>query len=188
VVCVDEKPGCHVLERHPIRRAIPGSIEQQEFEYIRHGTVTLLFFLIVATGKMEMVVLEKKDAPYYVAALKGFHARHPKIVKTFLIQDNDAAPIAKDTKEYFAAHAKWWRPRFTPAHASWLNQAEILIHGLAARYLKRGSWRGRGDYIAHALRACAEYNRRYAAPIEWTWSNPKMRAWFEAHINHHSNQ
>ena len=33
VVCVDEKPNLQVLERRPIRRSIPGSIEQQEFEY-----------------------------------------------------------------------------------------------------------------------------------------------------------
>jgi hypothetical protein len=38
-VCVDEIPNHQVLERRPIRRAVPGSIEQQEFEYTRHGTV-----------------------------------------------------------------------------------------------------------------------------------------------------
>ena len=27
VVCIEEKPNCQVLERHPIRRSIPGSIE-----------------------------------------------------------------------------------------------------------------------------------------------------------------
>ena len=32
VVCVDEIPTFQVLERNPIRRAIPGSIEQQEFD------------------------------------------------------------------------------------------------------------------------------------------------------------
>jgi DDE superfamily endonuclease len=32
VVCRDEMPNKQVLERRPIRRAIPGSIEQQEFE------------------------------------------------------------------------------------------------------------------------------------------------------------
>jgi len=37
VVCVDEIPTFQVLERNPIRRAIPGSIEQQEFDYTRHG-------------------------------------------------------------------------------------------------------------------------------------------------------
>ena len=31
-VAVDEMPNLQVLERRPLRRAIPGSIEQQEFE------------------------------------------------------------------------------------------------------------------------------------------------------------
>src|SRR4051812_48165352 len=53
VVCVDEKPNCQVLERQPIRRSIPGSIERQEFEYTRHGTVNILAFLIVHSGRME---------------------------------------------------------------------------------------------------------------------------------------
>ena len=34
---------------NPIRRAIPGSIEQQEFDYTRHGTVNMLVFLVVHT-------------------------------------------------------------------------------------------------------------------------------------------
>src|SRR5271165_7199843 len=37
-VCVDEIPTLPFLERDPIRRAIPGSIEQQEFDYTRHDT------------------------------------------------------------------------------------------------------------------------------------------------------
>lgn len=38
VVCADEMPNLQALARHPIRRALPGAIEQQEFEYVRHGT------------------------------------------------------------------------------------------------------------------------------------------------------
>ena len=26
-----------------------------------------------------------------------------------------------------------------------------------------------------------EYNRRYAHPFEWTWTNQKMRQWFAEH-------
>ena len=33
---------------------IPGFDRAQEFEYIRHGTVNLLLFLIVHTGRMEI--------------------------------------------------------------------------------------------------------------------------------------
>ena len=54
VVCVDEIPTFQILERQPLRRAIPGSIEQQEFDYTRHGTVNMLVFLVVHTGLMEL--------------------------------------------------------------------------------------------------------------------------------------
>ena len=57
VVCTDEMPNKQVLERKPIRRAIPGSIEQREFEYTRHGTVNLLTFLVVHTGEMALACL-----------------------------------------------------------------------------------------------------------------------------------
>ncbi len=50
---------------HPLRRAIPGSIEQQESEYTRHGTVNLLMFLIVHSGRMELAVEPRKDAKHY---------------------------------------------------------------------------------------------------------------------------
>ena len=43
VVCADEMPNLQALERRPIRRAIPGSIEQQEFEYVRHGQTGRMF-------------------------------------------------------------------------------------------------------------------------------------------------
>jgi hypothetical protein len=72
VVAVDEKPNFQVLERCPIRRAIPGSIEQREFEYTRHGTVNLLFFLVVHTGRMEVAVESAKDAEHYIRELRAF--------------------------------------------------------------------------------------------------------------------
>lgn len=75
-VAVDEIPNFQVLERRPIRQAIPGSIEQQEFEYIRHGTVNLLLFLVVHTGRMEVAVEVKKDAEHYVRELRAFRRRH----------------------------------------------------------------------------------------------------------------
>jgi hypothetical protein len=52
VVCADEVPNFQVLQRRPIRRSVPGSIEQREFDYTRHGTVNILAFLVVHTGRM----------------------------------------------------------------------------------------------------------------------------------------
>jgi hypothetical protein len=75
-VAVDEMPNLQVLERRPIRRAIPGFIERQEFEYTRHGTVNLLLFLVVHTGQMEVTVEASKDAEHYVRGLRAFRRRH----------------------------------------------------------------------------------------------------------------
>ena len=89
--------------------------------------------------------------------------------------------IAGGTQRYFAESDGWWRPRYTPANASWLNQAEILIHSFKHYYLKRGSWRSQEQFKVHVLASWPEYDRRYAHPIEWTWTNQKMRQWFTRH-------
>lgn len=181
-VCVDESPNRQVLERQPLRRAIPGSMEQQEFEYIRHGTVNILVFLIVHSGQMEIVIEPRKDAVHYIDSLRQFRQRHSQLKGLFLIQDGDPSHTAHATQRYLANDADhWWRSRYTPVHASWLNQAEILINSFSQHYLKRQSWSSRRTFIDHILASGPEYNRRYASPIVWTWTNPKMRQWFDKH-------
>jgi hypothetical protein len=181
VVCADEIPNLQVLERNPIRRAIPGHIEQQEFEYTRHGTVNLLLFLVVHTGQMELAVLGANDAAHYIPALRQFRRNHRRLKGVFLIHDGGASHIAAATTDYLEGHAGWWRPRLTPAHASWLNQAEMLVNAFGGRYLKRGSWTGRDEFIDHVLASWPEYNRLYAHRFEWTWTNDRMRKWYAKH-------
>lgn len=182
VVAVDEKPNLQVLQREPIRRAIPGCIEHQEFEYSRHGTVNLLIFLVVHSGQMEVAVQASKDAEHYIQELRAFRRRHRGLKGVFLIQDGDPSHTAGDTTAYWSSCQGWWRPRFTPVHASWLDQAELLIRAFGYHYLKRGSWASREELIEHVLVSAPEYNRRYAHPFEWTWTNQKMRQWFAKHV------
>jgi DDE superfamily endonuclease len=180
-VAVDEIPNYQVLERDPIRRALPGSIEQQEFEYTRHGTVNVLLFLMVHTGHMEVAVEAKKDATHYIRELKAFHHRHRGLKGVFLVQDGDPSHTSGETEAYWSQGRGWWRPRFTPAHASWLNQAELLVGAFGYHYLKRAAWRSREQFIEHVLVSAPEYNRRYAHSFTWTWTNHKMREWFAKH-------
>jgi hypothetical protein len=177
-VAVDEVPNCQVLERQPIRRAAPGHVEQREFEYVRHGTVNLLLFLVVHTGRMELAIEERKDADHYIAQLRAFRRRHRHLAGAFLIHDGDPSHTAGDTEGYLHDCRRWWRPRLTPPHASWLNEAELLVGAFGGRYLKRASWDSREQFIDHVLAAAPEYNRLYAHPFEWTWTNPKMRKWY----------
>ena len=182
VVCIDEMPNLQALEREPIRRAIPGAIEQQEFEYVRHGTVNVLLFLIVHSGRMEATCLVRKNADHYIQALQRFRQRHRHLRGVFLIQDGDPSHTATATMVYFKHHP-WWRPRFTPAHASWLNQAELLNHAFSYHYLKRTSWRSCQELIDPIEAAWPEYNHLYAHPFQWTWTNQKMRRWFAKHAS-----
>lgn len=181
VVCVDEIPTFQVLERNPIRRAIPGSIEQQEFDYTRHGTVNMLVFLVVHTGLMELVFLKANDQRHYVPELELFRRQHRQLHEVFLIHDGGSSHIGGETQAYFAKHKDWWKPRFTPANASWLNQAEILIHAFKHYYLKRDSWKSQEELKTLVMASWPEYNHRYAHPFEWTWTNQRMRQWFAKH-------
>lgn len=181
VVCVDEVPTFQVLERNPIRRAIPGSVEHQEFDYTRHGTVNMLVFLVVHSGLMELAFLEANDSEHYRPELELFRQHHRELRGVFLIQDGGPSHTAGDTQRYFARSRGWWRPRFTPANASWLDQAEILIHAFKYHYLRRTSWRSKEEFQTHVSASWPEYNHRYAHPFEWTWTNHKMRQWFAKH-------
>jgi hypothetical protein len=37
--------------------------------------------------------------------------------------------------------------------------------------------------IAHIMASWPEYNRLYAHPFEWNWTNQKMRRWFAKHAH-----
>lgn len=181
VVCVDEMPNLQVLERQPLRRALPGHIEQMEFEYRRHGTVNVLVFLIVHSGRMEAACPQRKDAAHYIQQLRRFRRCHRGLKGVFLIHDGDPSHTATDTADYLQEYRSWWRPRFTPVHASWLNQAELLNDAFSFHYLQRQSWDSRQAFIDHVNLSWPEYNSRYARPFEWTWTNHQMRQWFAQH-------
>ena len=181
VVCTDELPNFQVLERVPIRRAIPGSIEQREFEYKRHGTVTVLVFLIIHTGQMEAMCFESKSAIHYTEALRHFRRRHRHLRGVYLIHDGDSTHTGDCTPGYLSDFRHWWHPRLLPPDASWLNQAEPLLDAFELHYLKRGSWCSKEEFRQHIEAAWPEYNRLYAHPFDWRWTIPKMKQWFAKH-------
>lgn len=158
VVCEDDLPNFQVLERRPIRRAIPGSIEQQEFEYKRHGTVNVLVFLIVHSGRMNAECVETKDADHFIGTLRHFHRHHRHLNGVCLIHDNDPSHTAAATQDYFHENRTWWRSCPIPVHASWLNQAEPLLEAFEYHYLKRASWSSRQSFVDHIQVAWPEYN------------------------------
>lgn len=183
VVCVDEKPNIQALEREcPTVPARPGLVRRTEFEYIRHGTVNMLFYHYLDNGQMVGHCLPRNDAEHYIHSLDCFRKAHRDAKGVYLIQDNGSSHVAEATQQFFAQEPEWWRPRYTPPHASWLNQAELLIGAFSRRYLRGGSWNSAEALARHLDASWREYNERYAHPFQWTWSRPKMRKWYYAHL------
>ncbi len=177
VICVDEKPNIQALSRsqptHPMRR---GQIARREFEYKRHGTVTLLVAFNVFTGMMWACCLEANNHDHFLWALRQISRRWARAHQIHLIMDNGSSHIDHHTREYLTSHARF-RPLYTPAHASWLNQAELLLRAFTDKYLKHFESASRQHLINHLDASWPEYNQWFAHPFEWSWSRHQMYKW-----------
>jgi len=181
VVCLDEKPNLQVLERAgPVRLMIPGHIEQQEFEYIRHGTVNFLAAMTVHDGQMWAECLERNNGAHFRPAVQRLLSHHRWPVGIYLIMDQGPSHIAGETKAMLeAATSPWVRVLYTPPHASWLNQAELLLGAFSGRYILRGSWSSRQAFIDHLYASWPEYNAHFAHPFNWSWTRRDFHTWVE---------
>lgn len=177
VICVDEKPNLQALSRRrPTQPMRPGQITRREFEYKRHGTVTLLVALNVFDGTMWACCLEANDHDHFLWALRQISRRWARARRIHLIMDNGASHIDHHTREYLGAHLRF-RALYTPAHASWLNQAELLLRAFTDKYLKYFEAASRPHLIEHLNASWPEYNQRFAHPFEWSWTRHQMREW-----------
>lgn len=180
ILALDEKPNVQALERtHLTQPMQSGQIERQEFEYTRHATVNFLVLLVVHSGEMAACCLDKNDSEHLCRALPQLLRPFRKWRRVHLIWDGGPSHTSEATQTFLQGYASWLRVLYTPAHASWLNQAELLLKSFVLHYLKRGSWKSRENLIDHLLASAPEYNRLFAQPIHWSWTRRNMRDWVE---------
>jgi hypothetical protein len=88
-VSLDEMTGIQALERKaPDLPMSHGKIERQEFEYIRHGTQTLIASFDVASGKViQSTVGDTRTEADYLAHVQQTIATDPNTTKWHLIMD-----------------------------------------------------------------------------------------------------
>jgi DDE superfamily endonuclease len=179
VICMDEKPNLQALSRTmPQQPMQPGRIERREFEYKRHGTVTFLAAFNVYDGTMQGWCLDKNDHEHFLWCVRQVARRYRHARRLHLIMDNGSSHIDHHTKAYFAAHPRL-RALYTPAHSSWLNQAELLLRAFTDKYLDRFDCESRQQLIDHLKASWPEYNHRFAHPFSWSWTRRHMYAWAE---------
>jgi hypothetical protein len=179
ILALDEEPNIQVLERRlPTRLMRPGRIECQEFEYIRHGTVNFLAALVVHTGKMRGWCLTANDSKRLCGVLPELFYEHRKARRIHLIWDGGPSHTSAMTRQFVRDYPQV-RVLVTPAHASWLNQAELLLRSFEAHYLERGDWNSKQRMIDHLDASWPEYNRLFAHPFSWSWTRRDMHKWVE---------
>jgi hypothetical protein len=182
VLCLDEKPNLQVLERRrPTRAMSTGQIERQEFEYIRHGTVNFAVVLVVLTGKMRGFCLDKNDSEHLCTILPTVFGAHRRVRRVHLIWDGGSSHVSEETTSWLRQRYPHVRTLVTPPHASWLDQAELLLRAFTERYLKRGDWKSRQHLVEHLDASWHEYNERFAQPIAWSWTRRDLRQWAARH-------
>lgn len=172
VICVDEKPGIQVLERiYETRLAKRGASGRFEFEYVRHGTKTLIAALDVATGKVFGQVRNGRTADDLVEFMEALAKRYPT-KKIIVVWDNLNIHFDGKTArwtEFNRRHGRRFEFVYTPIHASWVNQIEIWFSILQRRVIKRGSFRSGAELTWRILGFIGRYNRLEAKPFRWTF-------------------
>jgi transposase len=196
---IDEMTGIQALERCAADLPMSaGKPLAREFEYIRHGTQTLLAGFNVATGTIQglcgntrkeedlvdLIKLLIKENPgyetyHFVADQLNTHksASLVEYVADFCGIEDDLGikgevGILKSmpTREDFLCQKdKRIVFHYTPKHASWMNQIEIWFGILMRKVIKRGFFLSKDDLKNKILNFMDYFNKTMAKPFKWTY-------------------
>ena len=100
IISYDEKPGIQAIANTaPDLPPVPGlhTALAREFEYKRHGTVSLLAGIDLVTGKVHALVKDRHRSREFIEFLKLLDAAYPADTAIKLILDNHSAHISKET-------------------------------------------------------------------------------------------
>jgi putative transposase len=199
--------GIQALERKakdlPMR---PGKVQRREFEYIRHGTQTLIAsFDVVSGGVIYPSVGDTRTEQDYLTHIQETIATDPKAPKWHLVMDCLNTHQSESLVRYIA-QVEGIAPElgvkgksgilqsmetrtifltdpthrivfhFTPKHCSWLNQIEIWFGILMRKLLKRGNFLSQADLKTRILKFIDYFNCTMAKPFKWTYKGKALTA------------
>ena len=171
IISYDEKPGIQAIATTaPDLPPEPGMHPTftREFEYKRHGTVSLLAGIDLVTGKVHALVKDRHRSREFIEFLKLLDAAYPAHTAIRLILDNHSAHISKETKAWLATRpAGRFEFTFTPKHGSWLNLIEGFFSKLARSVLRHIRVASKQELKDRIMAAMDHFNER---PVVHTWS------------------
>jgi len=108
----------------------------RDYEYKRHGTLSLLAGIDLISGRITYKVFEQHKSWEFIQFLKELELIYPE-EKIKIIMDNHKIHTSKETQEYLKTVPDKFEFIFTPKHASWLNIIESFFSKMT-RSLLRG--------------------------------------------------
>lgn len=168
LISIDEKTGIQAKTRvRPGIPARPGHDARREFEYKRHGTVSVIAAMNVATGEVIASRIARNDSVTFIRFLVMLDQCTPPHLRIHLIMDNGSSHTAKATRAWTAAHPRF-SATYTPKHASWLNMIEQWFSVLTRKLLRRGDFASREDLEARITEFTVNHNE-IAHPYRWKY-------------------
>ena len=169
VLSYDEKPGIQAIENTARDRPpVPGKHPNvaRDYEYRRHGTVSLLAGIDLLSGKVWAQVRERHRSKEFVEFLKLLDAKYPAEFTLRMILDNHSAHISRETRAYLSTRPGRYEFVFTPTHGSWLNLVESFFAKLAKTVLRGMRVRSKQELMERLLRYLQELNED---PVVFRW-------------------
>ncbi len=177
IISYDEKPGIQAIATTaPDLPPVPGLHPSfaREFEYERHGTVSLLAGIDLVSGKVHALVRDRHRSREFIEFLKLLDAAYPADTAIKLILDNHSAHISKETRAWLASQpAHRFEFTFTPTHGSWLNLIEGFFSKLARSVLRHIRVASKRELKDRIMAAIDFFNQE---PIVHTWTYKLNRA------------
>ncbi|NYT95279.1 helix-turn-helix domain-containing protein [Salinispora sp. H7-4] len=85
----------------------PGRPAYQEFEYVRHGTVSIVAALDVQTGQVITEPIGRNDSVTFHRFLTMLDTAIDPAKQIHVVLDNGSSHVAKATRAWLAAHPRW---------------------------------------------------------------------------------
>jgi len=182
VLSIDEKTGIQAIERkHADREPQPQRARRREFEYIRHGTQALIAALDVHSGRVLGRCTDRRTQDDLVAFMQEVARAYPKGA-VHVIWDNLNTHRAQAVWDQFnARHGGRFVFHFTPLHASWVNQIELLF-GIYSRRVLRHASHTSTAHLRQRTEAFIAQRNGSPKPFKWTFAGFELQTgepkWF----------
>ena len=205
-VCVDEMTGIQALERTAATKLmIAEKPARLEFEYERHGTLTLIGNFQVTTGELiaptigptrteadfashieQTMAIDPGASWVFVTDNLNIHCSETLVrvvakaceITTALGKKGVRGVLGSVASRQAFLSEPGHRIRFvyTPKHSSWLNQIEVVFGVIMRKVIRRGSFTSVKDLRDKLSHFIEYFNRVFAHAFRWTYTGRPLMA------------